>query len=621
MCLMITKPAGVSIKKEHLEKAFDNNSHGAGFALATGSKVKTIKPFFKFDDFYREYSAYEKLGVPMLIHFRLATHGSKTAANTHPHQICRTLAMAHNGVISKVKVQGDESDTRAFIRENITPIVKPVGRQGYAFPDDIAAALTDEKLKEYDDLIGASKLAFLTASGQFYHVNKKAGHDHDGCWWSNDSYKRDRYFSQAYDHSERHYYGGYQGAHYDKQLVFCCGCGFANQRRHTVRCWIKPDYHGTSLLRSGFDAHFCKTCMAKHNLLEPMGTVAYMTTVPEPFAKNVERETKNMNWLKHMNKRADNASRTMGYTNWEVDCSFCGRRHPRGTAQGFLPPLGGQHGVAQKYACPFCVVKLGRSVYNPDRPVQLHEKSPEWEQLNQVASWAASVQKDYQDKVDEQRARDAAARAEASPTTDREKILSLIAKSRKMFYTTPNGTYTYNLRDLHIAEQVEPKPNLGRLVYNSVGPGCVLCMQHTLVTNEMHLCISCSPKFVYKECSPAGYDGGQRTPPNQHTGTVSVGSTAITVKKEDGTTETLVVAPDKQDTTAPAAIIGDKSRPRHDHLETKSEEVVPATVEPSVVEIGGMEFLETEGGLHALPGQQGWEDRQAMRKRIEQSLA
>lgn len=537
MCLMITKPSAVTIKREHLEKAFENNSHGAGFSVATGGRVKTFKPYWKFDEFYRDYIVWELAMTPILIHFRLATHGSRNKENTHPHQLCDRMSMAHNGIITKCKCVGDESDTRAFIRENVKPLIKiDEGRlpMGATHP-----AVTEDKLKEYDDLIGASKLAFLNAAGMFFHVNKKAGHEHEGCWWSNDSYKRDRYTYTQSDYVGYQYARGTQfNTPWDKELVFCIGCGYAHQRRNTVRSWVRPDWQKG--IKVGFDLCVCRDCLSKEEIALS-GNTTYLTSIPPAFQEKADRELQNLNWFKKMSRRAESESKQyFAFGNWEVDCSCCGRKAPRGAVQGFLPPKDVAGNGAQKYACAFCMGKLKHKSYNPNIPIQLVQESPEWKAMQEVASWAATV---YKARIDAEEVIAASAKAQEVLTKSEE----LVARAERMWFTTPNGTAAFNLHSLMLSEGVEPKTDLGRFVFNSAGPGCILCMQQSLVTNEMHLCMTCAPKFGEKK------DG----PPSNDTG---------------------------------------------------------------VVTIGEKRFVQGSDRLTEIPNQPGWSDREAMHKRLTQSI-
>ncbi len=196
MCILITKPAGVTISRENLLNCYENNGHGAGFVAAVNGEFVVWKhPDEKFPVFYDEFLKYQD--HPMLIHFRLATHGSKTHENTHPFEVSDEWYGAHNGIIHQIKAGKDESDTRAFIRKCITPAVIR----------DSSVMYDDGFLDGLGDMVGHNKLAFINRDGVFRYINKDLGGDDLGCWWSNDGYKTSRIFGYSY-HGGKHQYTG-----------------------------------------------------------------------------------------------------------------------------------------------------------------------------------------------------------------------------------------------------------------------------------------------------------------------------------------------------------------------------------------------------------------------------
>lgn len=175
MCLIICKKSGVTLDREELSNAMESNPDGVGIAFPEQDKVAIRKGFWNIEKLDEELSAVEHL--PVLIHFRLATHGGETLDNTHPFQLNNGWAMAHNGIISNIKAEQGESDTRAFIRHWVNPIVEKHS--------------VLEWKKEIEEFIGlGNKLAFINPKGEFSIFNEKAGHwrQKDGCWYSNSTY-------------------------------------------------------------------------------------------------------------------------------------------------------------------------------------------------------------------------------------------------------------------------------------------------------------------------------------------------------------------------------------------------------------------------------------------------
>lgn len=181
MCLAIVNQPNSFLTKAQLKNAWDNNSDGAGIAYVDNGKVMTYHEGYNFEDFFEEYEFIRELtDTPILIHFRIATHG-KGKDMLHPHSVTEgRISLIHNGVISGL---GDHkvSDTREF-----------ANMLSKFYPDNIdfldhagieALVMT---------IIGRSnKVAFLDWRGEVRILNEHLGHiDADGNWFSNTSYQR-----------------------------------------------------------------------------------------------------------------------------------------------------------------------------------------------------------------------------------------------------------------------------------------------------------------------------------------------------------------------------------------------------------------------------------------------
>lgn len=178
MCLLILQLAGTIVETSALKEAFSSNSDGAGFAWADGEKCWSRKGYFNADDFVHDYEEIAAKGLPMLVHFRLATHGSEDHTNCHPFDVGGGWYMAHNGVLN-IKTIGTESDTAAFAR-TIRPLLE---RDTDLIRQEAAQQVLLER-------IGTSnKLAFLRSDGEYVIINESAGHWHKGVWYSNHSYQ------------------------------------------------------------------------------------------------------------------------------------------------------------------------------------------------------------------------------------------------------------------------------------------------------------------------------------------------------------------------------------------------------------------------------------------------
>ena len=180
MCLLILKPAGKTIPKSYLENASERNPHGCGIAYAKEGQI-TVEKSAKWSASEIQMILDEHSDHPAIIHFRYATHGSQNKDNTHPFVLNDSWVAAHNGIIPNMKTLHDESDTRAFLRQRVIPLLQSNVRL-----DD------DAILKQLGKAMGnTNKMAFLCVDGSFGIANKKAGHWKDGVWYSNWTYEPD----------------------------------------------------------------------------------------------------------------------------------------------------------------------------------------------------------------------------------------------------------------------------------------------------------------------------------------------------------------------------------------------------------------------------------------------
>lgn len=211
MCVIASKPAGISISREILERCFEANSDGAGFVAARDGVLHMHKGFFNFEEFYTAFTPYQDAAA--VIHFRIKTHGAKNAEMCHPFQVTENLWVAHNGILN-IDTSNDptKSDTWHFVDLVLTPEL--LG----------AESRLDSPAFKYllSCSIGNSKLAFLDRNGKSTIINADKGEYHEGVWYSNQSYKRVRSagFSADPRHSSSAWYSRYGHAYDDDE---CCG--------------------------------------------------------------------------------------------------------------------------------------------------------------------------------------------------------------------------------------------------------------------------------------------------------------------------------------------------------------------------------------------------------------
>lgn len=179
MCVIAVKKKGVAMpSNDSIKLMWETNSDGAGFMYALNGKVFIEKGFMKLTDLTRAIINLEKFAlksgtsvndIPVILHFRIATHGGTSAELTHPFPISHDekhlkaldltcdLGMAHNGIINSVETltNGGLSDTQVYITDVLAPL--------NALNGDFYKSQFGKDLME--NTIGWSKLAFLDKDG------------------------------------------------------------------------------------------------------------------------------------------------------------------------------------------------------------------------------------------------------------------------------------------------------------------------------------------------------------------------------------------------------------------------------------------------------------------------
>lgn len=223
MCIILAKSKNVKLPSEEvLKTCFENNPDGAGIMYVSKYEKKVLieKGFMTFDSFIKRFRELKKeyndfKNRSLVVHFRIATHGTKVPGNTHPFPISNkvkalkstrvktTMGVAHNGIIRDYGLKDDEnsndlSDTMNFTKRVLAPLL-------YHFKDfnkneDINFMITN--------LIGYSKLAILDNEDNLYWYGDYVL-DENGVKYSNSTYKRyeykNSYVGKYYDSMKSNY--------------------------------------------------------------------------------------------------------------------------------------------------------------------------------------------------------------------------------------------------------------------------------------------------------------------------------------------------------------------------------------------------------------------------------
>jgi predicted glutamine amidotransferase len=183
MCIAILNKSSL-LPFDYIRNSWDNNNDGAGVLYINAAGVLTIiKESNSVKKFYAAYKAARaESKQPILLHFRIGTHGNFADYNLHPFLTTPEIGFIHNGVIQIPEIDSRYSDTWHFNSLVLQQMKNP-------------AALFKSGSKQaalVNHFCGTrSKLVFLNSKGEFRIFNEAAGHwDKLGNWFSNGTYKK-----------------------------------------------------------------------------------------------------------------------------------------------------------------------------------------------------------------------------------------------------------------------------------------------------------------------------------------------------------------------------------------------------------------------------------------------
>jgi hypothetical protein len=148
------------------------------FVDDTGIVIR--KPFYKLKSLkYRYQQDFAKWGneSPFVMHFRIATHGSQSPQNTHPHVVLHgEVAMVHNGILAgdiDYDYQSDKSDTVQFI-------------QTYLIQTSKAWLMSQDTNTYLSQALGMNRIVFMDNEKRLSIINEPCGKWVEDSWYSND---------------------------------------------------------------------------------------------------------------------------------------------------------------------------------------------------------------------------------------------------------------------------------------------------------------------------------------------------------------------------------------------------------------------------------------------------
>ena len=191
MCVIVIQNKAVFPGWDNLKACWTSNPHGAGFMYQEDDKVRIVKGLMTFEDFKNAVSLVKNYSSrPMVYHFRISSHGTVNARNTHPYpfspnekamvalDLIVPVGIAHNGVISRGAYSGfvqqslNITDTAQFLRER------------YQVLKNNNYVKKSELIKELKDESKASSSRFVMMDGKEVRLFG-TWYNHKGCVYSN----------------------------------------------------------------------------------------------------------------------------------------------------------------------------------------------------------------------------------------------------------------------------------------------------------------------------------------------------------------------------------------------------------------------------------------------------
>jgi len=191
MCIIAIKPTNKTLFTDDMIRTmFTNNPDGSGYMFPHEGKVMIRKGFMNVDSLLSSIHSLPNIdNLPIIMHFRIGTHGGNTEANTHPFpisgavnalQACKVrcdLGMVHNGVIHLTTPRKGISDTMEYILDVVQPL-KELCKTFYK---------KEQGRSILENTIGTNRLAFLDGKGEIETIGDFV--EHDGYTFSNTSYE------------------------------------------------------------------------------------------------------------------------------------------------------------------------------------------------------------------------------------------------------------------------------------------------------------------------------------------------------------------------------------------------------------------------------------------------
>jgi len=202
MCIIAAKPAGVPMPSiDTIRTMWRHNDDGAGLMYTEAGRVRIRKGYMTLPAFEKVLAeladTMDLTATPLVMHFRIRTHGGTNPECTHPFPITDSIGalkkreirtdvgVAHNGIIHAVTPRDGISDTMEYIATQLAPLKRALPR----FYENKHARLLVQNAID-------SRMVFLTQKGELHTIGDFV--EDNGILYSNTSYLPWTYRSSAW---------------------------------------------------------------------------------------------------------------------------------------------------------------------------------------------------------------------------------------------------------------------------------------------------------------------------------------------------------------------------------------------------------------------------------------
>ncbi len=100
MCVITIRQPGGTYFRSIAKQQMLQNDDGSGFMYARNGRLHIHKGLWSLRDFWKQFQKHTQPSDLVVIHHRMATHGSVDEERCHPFEVNKSVGLVHNGVMS-----------------------------------------------------------------------------------------------------------------------------------------------------------------------------------------------------------------------------------------------------------------------------------------------------------------------------------------------------------------------------------------------------------------------------------------------------------------------------------------------------------------------------------------